>query len=199
MPPDDDDNDHRLGGVAPTSIFMRPFSTYTAISLLQPSGIPRLGISTYEWWSEALHDISRHRKGVRFNGTITACTKFPQVILIAASFDSHLWYRIVEIDLLNVSFDGELPPDRISVMAGVKELRKIAPLRRWNLVEIDAKLSKLTMETKRKLVKTTPAKETLQTGPVKISLKNCLACSGCTLPLQMSNVMAIGGADKSSS
>ncbi|CAI9303179.1 unnamed protein product [Lactuca saligna] len=47
----------------------------------------------------------------------------------------------------------------IFAMAGVKELRKIAPLRcsfiiqtdfecRWNLVEIDAELSKLTMETK---------------------------------------------------
>ncbi|KAL7585206.1 probable beta-D-xylosidase 7 [Lactuca sativa] len=57
-------------------------------------GIPRLGISAYEWWSEALHGISRHGKGVRFNGTITASTQFPQVILTAASFDSHLWYRI---------------------------------------------------------------------------------------------------------
>ncbi|CAH1418852.1 unnamed protein product [Lactuca virosa] len=35
MPRDYDDNDHRLGGVTPTSIFMRPFSTCTAISLLQ--------------------------------------------------------------------------------------------------------------------------------------------------------------------
>ncbi|CAH1439893.1 unnamed protein product [Lactuca virosa] len=31
----------------------------------------------------------------------------------------------------------------------------------------------------KKLVKTTPVKETLQTDPVKISLKDCLACSGC--------------------
>ena len=36
----------------------------------------------------------------------------------------------VEIDMLNVSFDGELAPGRIFVMVGVKELRKIAPLRR---------------------------------------------------------------------
>ncbi|KAK9053399.1 hypothetical protein SSX86_030033 [Deinandra increscens subsp. villosa] len=56
--------------------------------------IPRLGISAYEWWSEALHGVSRHGKGVRFNGTITASTMFPQVILTAASFDSRLWYRI---------------------------------------------------------------------------------------------------------
>ncbi|XP_024970716.1 probable beta-D-xylosidase 7 [Cynara cardunculus var. scolymus] len=56
--------------------------------------IPRLGISAYEWWSEALHGVSRHGKGVRFNGTITTSTMFPQVILTAASFDSSLWYRI---------------------------------------------------------------------------------------------------------
>lgn len=62
-------------------------------------GIPRLGISAYEWWSEALHGISRHGKGVRFNGTITASTQFPQVILTAASFDSHLWYRIGQVSL----------------------------------------------------------------------------------------------------
>ncbi|CAI9290546.1 unnamed protein product [Lactuca saligna] len=31
----------------------------------------------------------------------------------------------------------------------------------------------------KKLVKTTPVKETLETDPVKISLKDCLACSGC--------------------
>ena len=36
-----------------------------------------------------------------------------------------------EIDLLNVSFDGESAPDRISAKAGVKELRRIAPLRRY--------------------------------------------------------------------
>lgn len=35
-----------------------------------------------------------------------------------------------EIDLLNVSFDGESAPDRISARAGLKELQKIAPSRR---------------------------------------------------------------------
>lgn len=35
-----------------------------------------------------------------------------------------------EIDLLNVSFDGLSAPDRISARAGLKELQKIAPLRR---------------------------------------------------------------------
>lgn len=36
------------------------------------------------------------------------------------------------IDLLNVSFDGQSAPDRISAKAGVKELRRIAPLRRYS-------------------------------------------------------------------
>jgi len=33
--------------------------------------------------------------------------------------------------LLNVSFDGQLAPDRISAIAGVKELQRISPCRRW--------------------------------------------------------------------
>lgn len=66
--------------------------------------IPRLGISEYEWWSEALHGVSRHGKGVRFNGTITASTMFPQVILTAASFDSRLWYRIGQVRFLYYSY-----------------------------------------------------------------------------------------------
>lgn len=36
-----------------------------------------------------------------------------------------------EIDLLNVSFDGQSAPDRISAKAGVKELRNIAPSRKY--------------------------------------------------------------------
>jgi hypothetical protein len=38
-----------------------------------------------------------------------------------------------EIDLLSVSFDGQSAPDRISAKAGVKELRRIAPLKRYGL------------------------------------------------------------------
>ena len=37
-----------------------------------------------------------------------------------------------EIDLLNVSFDGSCAPDRISARAGLKELQKIAPSRRYS-------------------------------------------------------------------
>ena len=38
------------------------------------------------------------------------------------------------IDLLNVSFEGEAAPDRITARAGVKELRRIAPLRKYDCV-----------------------------------------------------------------
>ncbi|XP_051126370.1 probable beta-D-xylosidase 7 [Andrographis paniculata] len=58
--------------------------------------IPRLNVSAYQWWSEALHGVSRHGKGVRFNGTIKSATMFPQIILTAASFDSNLWYRVAQ-------------------------------------------------------------------------------------------------------
>ncbi|WCJ44513.1 beta-xylosidase 1 [Euphorbia peplus] len=62
-------------------------------------GIPRLGIPTYRWWSEALHGVAflrdvSDRMGIHFNGTIKSATSFPQVILSAASFDTRLWYRI---------------------------------------------------------------------------------------------------------
>ncbi|KAL7170644.1 hypothetical protein ACSBR2_035512 [Camellia fascicularis] len=63
-----------------------------------------------------------------------------------------------EIDLLNVSFDNEYAPDRISARAGVKELKRISPLRRWKLVEIDADLSKLTSEAKHVTSLINPAK-----------------------------------------
>ncbi|XP_061351141.1 probable beta-D-xylosidase 7 [Gastrolobium bilobum] len=56
--------------------------------------IPRLGIPSYQWWSEALHGVADAGPGIRFNGTIKSATSFPQVILTAASFDPNLWYQI---------------------------------------------------------------------------------------------------------
>lgn len=59
--------------------------------------IARLGIPAYKWWNEALHGVSNAGRGIRFNGTIPSATSFPQVILTAATFDSHLWYRIGQV------------------------------------------------------------------------------------------------------
>ncbi|CAH9114016.1 unnamed protein product [Cuscuta epithymum] len=58
--------------------------------------IPRLSIPAYQWWSEALHGVA-YSRGTPLNGTITTATSFPQVILAAASFNEHLWYRIGQV------------------------------------------------------------------------------------------------------
>ncbi|KAG2706942.1 hypothetical protein I3760_05G125800 [Carya illinoinensis] len=89
----------------------------------------------------------------------------PVAVLFSGGLDSMILAALLdecldpsyEIDLLNVSFDGQSAPDRISAKAGVKELRRIAPLRRWNLVEINADLSKLDLETKHVMSLINPA------------------------------------------
>lgn len=49
--------------------------------------IPRLGIPSYNWWSEALHGVARA-------GTATI---FPQAIGLAATFDTDLIYEVADI------------------------------------------------------------------------------------------------------
>ena len=61
------------------------------------AGVPRLGISRYEWWSEALHGISNVGPGTRFGGSYPSATIFPQVILTAASFNASLWEDIGKV------------------------------------------------------------------------------------------------------
>ncbi|KAG7640414.1 Glutamine amidotransferase type 2 domain [Arabidopsis suecica] len=89
----------------------------------------------------------------------------PVAVLFSGGLDSMILAALLhqcldpkyEVDLLNVSFDGPNAPDRISAKAGIKELKKIAPFRRWKLVEIDADLSKLGFETKRVMSLINPA------------------------------------------
>ncbi len=50
----------------------------------QSAAVPRLGISDYDWWSEALHGVAR-------NGRATV---FPQPIGLAASFDEGLVHEV---------------------------------------------------------------------------------------------------------
>ncbi|XP_022149042.1 asparagine synthetase domain-containing protein 1 isoform X2 [Momordica charantia] len=103
-----------------------------------------------------------------FQGTTSASRKAelgPVAILFSGGLDSMILAALLdecldacyEIDLLNVSFDGCSAPDRISAKAGVQELRRIAPLRRWKLVEVDADLSDLTSETKHVMSLINPA------------------------------------------
>lgn len=63
----------------------------------QSPAIPRLGVPAYKWWSEALHGISNQGRGIHLDGPLRAATSFPQVILTAASFNPHLWYRIGQV------------------------------------------------------------------------------------------------------
>ncbi|KAL4580839.1 hypothetical protein LXL04_017044 [Taraxacum kok-saghyz] len=60
--------------------------------------IPRLGIPSYGWWSEALHGVSDTGPATWFNKTvIPGATSFPQVILTAASFNESLFYKIGQV------------------------------------------------------------------------------------------------------
>ena len=58
------------------------------------TGIKRLGIPAYEWWSESLHGIATNGPGVSFSGTIPSATNFPQVLGTVASFNRSLWFSI---------------------------------------------------------------------------------------------------------
>ncbi|KAG2276383.1 hypothetical protein Bca52824_058938 [Brassica carinata] len=68
-----------------------------------------------------------------------------EVVPVAGGLDSMILAALLdqcldpkyEVDLLNVSFDGANAPDRISAKAGIKELKKIAPLRRFNFKNLD--------------------------------------------------------------
>ncbi|PKU81136.1 asparagine synthetase domain-containing protein 1 [Dendrobium catenatum] len=79
----------------------------------------------------------------------------PVAVLFSGGLDSMILSALLDqclnpqyiIDLLNVSFDGQFAPDRVSARLGLRELQKVAPMRRWRLVEIDATLLNLTAET----------------------------------------------------
>ncbi|KAH0908927.1 hypothetical protein HID58_032248 [Brassica napus] len=61
------------------------------------NGVTRLGIPTYEWWSEALHGVSYVGPGTHFSGLVPGATSFPQVILTAASFNVSLFQAIGKV------------------------------------------------------------------------------------------------------
>ncbi|KAF3457102.1 hypothetical protein FNV43_RR01759 [Rhamnella rubrinervis] len=61
------------------------------------TALPRLGIESYEWWSEALHGVSNVGPGTKFGGDFPGATSFPQVITTAASFNDSLWELIGQV------------------------------------------------------------------------------------------------------
>ncbi|KAL1296133.1 hypothetical protein HN51_056881 [Arachis hypogaea] len=69
-----------------------------AEQLVNPSsGVSRLGVPAYEWWSEALHGVSNLGPGTRFDKRVPGATSFPAVILSAASFNATLWYNMGQV------------------------------------------------------------------------------------------------------
>ncbi|PWA37659.1 glycosyl hydrolase family protein [Artemisia annua] len=59
------------------------------------TGISRLDVPPYEWWSESLHGIASNGPGIDFvAGPIKAATSFPQVIVTTSSFNRSLWFSI---------------------------------------------------------------------------------------------------------
>lgn len=48
------------------------------------SAIPRLGLPSYDWWSEALHGLAG---GVHFGGDLPAATSFPMTMNLGATFN----------------------------------------------------------------------------------------------------------------
>ena len=55
-----------------------------------PAAITRLGIPSWEWWSEAAHGIA-YSTGVQFRDPTPCATSFPEQIGLAASFDTELF------------------------------------------------------------------------------------------------------------
>lgn len=99
--------------------------------------------------------ISRHDQGKLeaplLQRNVELSSETPVAVLFSGGLDSMILAALVDqclasqcsIDLLNVSFEGESAPDRISALAGMKELHKISPSRRWRLVEVDGSFSDL--------------------------------------------------------
>lgn len=64
------------------------------------TGVPRLGLPVYEWWSEALHgvsDVGEH--ATFFDDDVPGATSFPNPISAAASFNESLWKLTGQVTL----------------------------------------------------------------------------------------------------
>ncbi|KAJ7089098.1 beta-xylosidase [Mycena epipterygia] len=62
------------------------------------SGVPRLGLPEYDWWSEALHGIASS-PGVTFadSGDFSYATSFPAPILMSAAFDDAMIKEVATV------------------------------------------------------------------------------------------------------
>ncbi|XP_068656690.1 uncharacterized protein [Aristolochia californica] len=113
---------------------------HKVLVVLRKSVMKRITINTILQAQRTIEEDQLVPVAVLFSGGLDS-------MILAALLDQCLNSKY-EIDLLNVSFDGQLAPDRISAKTGLKELQRFSPCRRWRLVEIDANLLNLTAETK---------------------------------------------------
>ncbi|XP_052736167.1 uncharacterized protein LOC108320630 isoform X2 [Vigna angularis] len=147
--PTEDDSTFLLSSVSPVSpVQFAPGSVQYAIPVPAHSLLDALKESVLRRTS--LYNVYQAvTSGIRQEEFV------PVAILFSGGLDSMILAALLdkcldpnyEIDLLNVSFDGHLAPDRQSAKAGLNELRRVAPSRKWRLVEIDADLSDLVFET----------------------------------------------------
>lgn len=68
------------------------------------SGVDRLGLPPYNWWSEALHGVSNVGPGTQFDKVVPGATSFPNVITTASSFNEDLWKTIGQVKLERSTF-----------------------------------------------------------------------------------------------
>lgn len=68
------------------------------------TAVSRLGIPSYEWWSEALHGVSYVGPGTHFSSLVPGATSFPMPILTAATFNSSLFEAIGRVSSSLISF-----------------------------------------------------------------------------------------------
>ncbi|KAA1475144.1 glycoside hydrolase family 3 protein [Dentipellis sp. KUC8613] len=67
-------------------------------SINNSTGVPRLGLPPYNWWSEGLHGVASS-PGVTFapSGDFSSATSFPEPIIMSAAFDDDLIHSIAGI------------------------------------------------------------------------------------------------------
>lgn len=67
------------------------------------TGVPRIGLPKYEWWSEALHGVSNvgqwNSKASFFDDEMPGATSFPTPICTVASFNQSMWKMIGQVTL----------------------------------------------------------------------------------------------------
>ncbi len=69
---------------------------------MSTSAIPRLDLSPYQWWNEALHSVLGS-PGVHFGDDLPAVTSFIMIINLSATFNKTLVYRMCDVMPMHMS------------------------------------------------------------------------------------------------